>query len=844
MLCTWHWPGGSAVGTLLPFLVSCMDGMEKGCEVSIIDNVVITLHNMTMSKEEVVKFHNKYLLGTIDSMDFNEGPALHALLVLLRTICLEHRKVEYAEKCLEMLAIDQRILEEPSLSERSKVLPFILSILVPVLRKKREGMQQCFPLEAAVCKWLEIANSAGPLNAYSELVPDMEHILQVVVSCFPLHTAGGSAAIIAASSSIVSQREKALLLRLMQKEVSGVGSFVANASKSYAMAHDNCPKINDAKLLHEEILAKLVASSVVYCWKDFTNQEWVLVLSHMRKWLEAALLEAEKVREIFKDAGMQGADKPTDSALTILNRINEEMQRSHSKQTDLSWTAVILFSIVHSLEGYNSVEPSTSLEHLISNWREAKHRALSYIVRIFFASGMAESLALDSAAGEVAANLIANSRKSDLGFWENVSEIILSSSKEERIEIARHLNMWTVGKDPVRSLYAMLFSSEPIGGLQHTAYSLLTSVPFQNSAISAVARGDIVDTSTEELNTEQSPLNAAYLRDELSVVLETCTSTISESSLTSPIRVKYFLAWAIVLSHLRLVSVLSPVGEKLVQYIQDSSLSSNLLESIFEHIPLKSGSASSHRKKTSASVWHAEVQKAGDAAKRACTLGSVSSMVDGLWPIEEGSISCLAAGLYGLLLQVLPACVRVWFTGLRDRSLAGSIESFTSKFCSPHLLAEEFSQVHNTTTTDDTLIIKANQSLGEVVVLYKKEEAGMDMVVKMPKCYPLRAVDIDCTRRLGISETRLRKWMLSMAAFLRNQNGAVAEAIQIWRQNVDREFEGVEECPICYSILHTVNHSLPRLACKTCKHKFHSACLYKWFSTSHKSTCPLCQTPF
>lgn len=76
------------------------------------------------------------------------------------------------------------------------------------------------------------------------------------------------------------------------------------------------------------------------------------------------------------------------------------------------------------------------------------------------------------------------------------------------------------------------------------------------------------------------------------------------------------------------------------------------------------------------------------------------------------------------------------------------------------------------------------------------------------------------------------------------QNGALAEAIGIWKSNFDKEFEGVEECPICYSVIHTANHSLPRLACKTCKHKFHSACLYKWFSTSHKSTCPLCQSPF
>lgn len=76
------------------------------------------------------------------------------------------------------------------------------------------------------------------------------------------------------------------------------------------------------------------------------------------------------------------------------------------------------------------------------------------------------------------------------------------------------------------------------------------------------------------------------------------------------------------------------------------------------------------------------------------------------------------------------------------------------------------------------------------------------------------------------------------------QNGALAEAIGIWKRNFDKEFEGVEECPICYSVIHTTNHGLPRLACRTCKHKFHSACLYKWFSTSHKSSCPLCQSPF
>jgi hypothetical protein len=44
--------------------------------------------------------------------------------------------------------------------------------------------------------------------------------------------------------------------------------------------------------------------------------------------------------------------------------------------------------------------------------------------------------------------------------------------------------------------------------------------------------------------------------------------------------------------------------------------------------------------------------------------------------------------------------------------------------------------------------------------------------------------------QVGVSEGRLRKWLLSIAAFLRTQNGTVAEAISLWKRNVDKEFEG------------------------------------------------------
>jgi hypothetical protein len=78
-------------------------------------------------------------------------------------------------------------------------------------------------------------------------------------------------------------------------------------------------------------------------------------------------------------------------------------------------------------------------------------------------------------------------------------------------------------------------------------------------------------------------------------------------------------------------------------------------------------------------------------------------------------------------------------------------------------------QLQASVVADETLSIRANRTLREVTAVYKKEEACLDIVIRLPSCYPLRAVEVDCTRRLGISETLLRKWILSMASFLRNQ---------------------------------------------------------------------------
>lgn len=57
------------------------------------------------------------------------------------------------------------------------------------------------------------------------------------------------------------------------------------------------------------------------------------------------------------------------------------------------------------------------------------------------------------------------------------------------------------------------------------------------------------------------------------------------------------------------------------------------------------------------------------------------------------------------------------------------------------------------------------------------------------------------------------------------QNGRIWDGLSLWNNNLDKKFDGVEECYICFSVLHPGTYQLPKLSCQMCKKKFHSACL-------------------
>ncbi|XP_046570913.1 LOW QUALITY PROTEIN: E3 ubiquitin-protein ligase listerin-like [Haliotis rubra] len=172
------------------------------------------------------------------------------------------------------------------------------------------------------------------------------------------------------------------------------------------------------------------------------------------------------------------------------------------------------------------------------------------------------------------------------------------------------------------------------------------------------------------------------------------------------------------------------------------------------------------------------------------------------------------------------------------------IDKFTKKHVSPLLCHSEISSVQATDEELDGIEIKARPKIREVIAKYTMSEVSVEVVISLPENYPLGSITVVSDKKVGVTQSQWDRWLLHLNIFLQHQNGSIIEGLKLWKKNIDKRFEGVDDCMICYSVLHGTNFQLPRLQCRTCKKKFHSACLYKWFSTSHNSSCPLCRNLF
>nr|KIR46016.1 hypothetical protein I312_04558 [Cryptococcus bacillisporus CA1280] len=227
-------------------------------------------------------------------------------------------------------------------------------------------------------------------------------------------------------------------------------------------------------------------------------------------------------------------------------------------------------------------------------------------------------------------------------------------------------------------------------------------------------------------------------------------------------------------------------------------------------------------------------------------------------PESLPDLSPLASHLFYRALVTIPFSVRAYYESLKDRQLSMSMLSFTARHYSPVIIAHEFAALRQPSAmaelTEEGLNVRIAQGGGatiaagagsaEAIASYVVDEQPMEIGIRLPAEFPLKGVDVRDLRRVGVPENKWRGWLMGLQQTITSRNGLILEALTMFKKNVSLHFEGVVECAICYSIISLTDRTLPTKPCRTCKNRFHASCLFKWFNSSHSSSCPLCRALF
>jgi len=191
-------------------------------------------------------------------------------------------------------------------------------------------------------------------------------------------------------------------------------------------------------------------------------------------------------------------------------------------------------------------------------------------------------------------------------------------------------------------------------------------------------------------------------------------------------------------------------------------------------------------------------------------------------------------------IEVLPSLSRRWWEEDCPNVYSNAVQSFVEKYVSPEILKREMGRIKSAASFGP-MAISASLVSREVSATYVQDDFSLKVLISLPVSFPFRSAEVDCSKTLGVPQSRWKRWSLQITLMLNNQGGTLQDALMLWKENVDKEFEGVEPCPVCYSVLHVKTHKLPALECKTCHNRFHFDCLTQWFRSSGKSQCVLCQ---
>jgi len=126
-----------------------------------------------------------------------------------------------------------------------------------------------------------------------------------------------------------------------------------------------------------------------------------------------------------------------------------------------------------------------------------------------------------------------------------------------------------------------------------------------------------------------------------------------------------------------------------------------------------------------------------------------------------------------------------------------------SNLCQP-LSVCLFTQVH------------CHPGCNELIARYKIEDTSVTLTITLPLDHPLGPVSVQ------VSDKKLHA---RISQLLNTRSHSLSAGLELWKENLDGMYKDVEECAICFFVVNSTTKQLPKMGCKTCRKKFHSACL-------------------
>ncbi|XP_043478240.1 E3 ubiquitin-protein ligase listerin [Leptopilina heterotoma] len=206
----------------------------------------------------------------------------------------------------------------------------------------------------------------------------------------------------------------------------------------------------------------------------------------------------------------------------------------------------------------------------------------------------------------------------------------------------------------------------------------------------------------------------------------------------------------------------------------------------------------------------------------------------------EWRLDHIACWLYTNCLRCLPVLVRQWWNAT-DSRVRAAIDKITTMYVSSMLCQEELQS--SKFVNIENMQVKVLPTAREVIALYQMDETKLELSIVLPTNHPLSSVTITPCQYVG-GTVNWRNCHMQLSILLTHQNGSLWDGLMLWKTNLDKRFAGIEECCICFSVFHISTYQIPKSSCHTCRKKFHTNCLYKWFNTSQKSSCPICRNVF